>query len=445
MLSTEQIIDISRKNIVHPNSIVGCAPPGGIVFTRGKGAKVFDSSGKGYFEFFSMLGSNIIGHGREEMAEAIRSQIMELEYCDSFGGQVHTAVAEYAQKLAEFTPDKLKHFHFTSGGSESNDSATKIAWGYWHHRGKTGKYKIISLSESYHGATLSMTSCTGAKIMKTSWALSFPEFIHIPSPNCYRCPFEMQYPSCEVRCAEALAEAIDREGEDTVAAFIIDPILTSGGYAVPSSEYFSRVREICTEHNVLLIADEVVAGFGRTGKFWAHQMWDIAPDMMTMAKHMTGGYIPLGAVAISDEIYEGLVDKPLIHGFTFSGHPVACVAGSKLLEILQMENLVERAGEMGQYLQTRLAELRELPYVGDVRGIGLAGCIELVADKATKAGFDPEREPAKQIQLKAFEKGVLIREIGGLLMCVPPYIITTEQIDWAVDILKEAIQNLVID
>jgi putrescine aminotransferase len=440
MLSTEQLIKVGSRNIIYPNSIVGSTPPHGVVFTRGKGASVFDSNGKEYLELFAMLGANIIGHGREDMAEAIASQITQLEFSDNFMGHFHSAGIEYSQKLAEITPSKLKHFHFTSGGSESVEVAFKIAWTYWSQRGKKDKQKIVSLSESYHGATIATNSCTGNKNMR-SFAPVYPGFVYAPSPYCYRCPFGMEYPSCEVKCAEALAETIDKEGKDTIAAFIIDPILASQGSTLPIPKYFKRVREICTERNILFISDEVISGFGRTGKLWAHQMWDIVPDILTLAKGISGGYVPFGVVATSDEIYDTMVGNPFKHGITFSGHPVGCAAASKLLDIFQKEKLVERAAEMGQYMQTRLQEFKSLPYVGDVRGLGLFGCLEIVIDKKTKESGYPEKSPAQKIWLEAWQKGLMVRDLGGKILFMPPYVITKKQIDWGVDILKEVINS----
>jgi putrescine aminotransferase len=440
--NSERINAANTINIIHPFSTIGPSSTGSIIFTRGKGINLWDINGKKYLDFDGQVAVCNIGHGREEMAECIRSQVSQLEFCHIFQNTVSPITAKYAAELAGVTPDGINHFLFTTGGSESSDSAIKIVRAYWQNLGMTRKFKIISLDLSYHGLTLAMTSCSGREGLRSGWGPLPNGFIQIPSYHCYHCRFNLKYPHCEIRCAEALNEAIDKAGEDNVAAFIGEPVLGSGGFAPPPPEYYPRIREICNTRNILFIADEVITGFGRTGKFWGCQLWEIVPDIMIMAKGISGGYIPFGAVAVNEKVYGGLLGKPFMHGFTFSGHPVACAAASKILEILKRENLVERANNIGQYLQTRMAELKELPYVGDVRGVGMANCIELTADKKTKAGFYPERQPALEIVNRAFEQGLKFRLQGDMITSMPPYIITKDEIDYALDMLKKLIPEV---
>jgi len=384
---TGELLKWDCEHLIHSMSPLGSTR--GVVFDTAEGIILRDTEGKEYIDSCSQLVNVNIGHGRKEVIEAIVEQLGKLQYTTTYYGFTNTAAVLCAKKLAEITPPGLKHFFFTSGGSESVETAFKIARNYWHAK-KPEKHKIISLYNCFHGVsfgTLSATNLGMGRLWKSFGPL-VPGFLHIPSYYCYRCAFGMEYPGCRITCAEFLAETIENEGRDSVAAFIAKPVQGSVGMIDPPPEYWPKVRKICSEMGVLLIADEVMSGFGRTGKLFAVENWGVIPDIMTMAKGITSGYIPFGAVAIADEIYREMQSRktPFFHGFTYSGHPVGAAAAIKDMEIIVDEKLADNAARMGQYALGRLKEeFLPLPGVGTVNGLGLMIGIEYVEDRETKS------------------------------------------------------------
>jgi adenosylmethionine-8-amino-7-oxononanoate aminotransferase len=271
-----------------------------------------------------------------------------------------------------------------------------------------------------------------------------PGFSFVPAPHCYRCELGLSYPACELACAKALEQKIQEEGPDTVAAFIGEPIMGAGGAIVPPPEYWPMIEAICRKYGVLLILDEVITGFGRTGKRFALEQWNLKPDMLSLAKGISSGYVPLGACLITEDIYRDLVDKappgaPFPHGFTYNGHPVACVAALKNLDIMEQERLIEQAAEVGAYFQERLRACREQPLVGDVRGLGLIAGVELVRDPSTKERFEPVGQAGALVARLAFQGGLICRAIGDTIAFAPPLCITRCQVDDLVDIFAAAL------
>jgi len=384
---TGELLKWDCEHLIHSMSPLGSTR--GVVFDTAEGIILRDTEGKEYIDSCSQLVNVNIGHGRKEVIEAIVEQLGKLQYTTTYYGFTNTAAVLCAKKLAEITPPGLKHFFFTSGGSESVETAFKIARNYWHAK-KPEKHKIISLYNCFHGVsfgTLSATNLGMGRLWKSFGPL-VPGFLHIPLYYCYRCAFGMEYPGCRITCAEFLAETIENEGRDSVAAFIAEPVQGSVGMIDPPPEYWPKVRKICSEMGVLLIADEVMSGFGRTGKLFAVENWGVIPDIMTMAKGITSGYIPFGAVAIADEIYREMQSRktPFFHGFTYSGHPVGAAAAIKDMEIIVDEKLADNAARMGQYALGRLKEeFLPLPGVGTVNGLGLMIGIEYVEDRETKS------------------------------------------------------------
>jgi putrescine aminotransferase len=433
--STEELLKFDRDHILHPTCPVGQNL--GIVFKKGRGVILQDTEDKEYIDCASQLTCVNLGYGRIEIVDAIVEQMNKLEYTTLFFGFSHVAAIECGQRLAELTPQGLDHFLFTSGGSEGTETAFKIA------RLSTKKHKIISLYDSYHGVTLGSLSATGEG-KGTEWhglEPLAPGFIRIPSYYCYRCPFGKVYPSCDIQCAEFLAETIEREGSESVAAFIAEPVIGAGGTIFPPPEYWPRIREICTKYHVLLIADEVMTGFGRTGKFLALEHWGVEPDIMVMAKGITSAYFPFGAVAINDNVYNRLKGLTF-SAFTHSGHPVGSAVAVKAIEIYAREKVIENSARVGKHALDRLhAEFQTLPCVGAISGLGLFIGIEVVEDKDSKTSFDPELKVPMQIQKKARESGLLIRSrniansAGDRISLSPPLTITTEEIDRALEIL----------
>lgn len=441
---TEELVKKDLDHVLHPATLLrDHARTGPLVFVEGHGIWLKDSDGREYIDGFAGLWNVSVGHGRTAIVDAIQAQAQKLAYATMFGGAANDQAIELAYKLAQYTPASIRRFHWTCGGSESNDSAIKIARYYWRMQGKEDKYKVVSRVLAYHGLTYGAMSATGMAHYWTNFGPTVPGFIHIPPPYCYRCPWEKQYGQCDIDCAQALDKAIEAEG-DTVAEFIAEPVIGTAGVIPPPPEYFPMVREICTRRGVLLHLDEVVTGFGRTGKFFAAEHWGIQPDLMSMAKALTSGYLPLGAVGITEEIYQGLMksEVPFFHGLTYNGHPVCCAAAIANIDIIVKENLVENAARMGKYMLERLQELLDLPYVGDVRGLGLVAAIELVEDKKTKAKFDPQKKIPQQVFLKARENGLVCRAMGDNICFSPPLIITREEIDLMVDRIRPAIESI---
>lgn len=437
--STSELFEWDKQHLIHPMAPVGTDPT--VVMAEGDGIYIMDTDGKQYLDGASQLTCTNLGYSQKEIAEAVAEQMNKLSYASSFFGNCNRANIECGRKLAQLTPEGLKHFFFTLGGSESIDAAFRIARTYWRNKNKQNKFKIISLYYSYHGVNFGAVSATAWKngMFAAGVQPVVPGFLRIPTYYCYRCAFDATYPDCGMQCAKFLAYTIEQEGQDTIAAFIAEPVHGTAGSIVPPPEYWPMVRKICSDHEVLLIADEVMTGFGRTGKMFATEHWGVVPDIMTMAKGLTSAYLPFGAVAVRDDVVEGLKGSA-IFGFTYSGHPVCSAAAIKAMEIYERDNIVENAAEMGKYTLERLkAECLNLPCVGDISGLGLMLGIEIVADKQNRTAFPPDQNVAMDIGNEARKKGLLIR-VADRIAFTPPLIITRDEIDKALDILLPIIE-----
>jgi len=437
---TEKLIELDREHIVHPMLSVGKEPP--IIVEKAHGIMLQDTEGKQYIDLMAQLVNLNLGHGRQEIIDAATRQLKELQHGALYFGMGNPSNIECARSLAEITPPGVKHFFFASGGSEANELAFRMARSYWQHQGKN-KFKIISLYNAYHGISYGSMSATGTGKGR-SWEGFYPTvpgFIHIPPFYCYRCYFDMKYPDCDIKCARFLAKIIENEGQDSVAAFIAEPAQGSGGVIPPPPEYWPIVREICTRYDVLLIADEVMTGFGRTGKLFALEHWGVTPDMMTMSKGINAAYLPLGALAMNDSVYDGLKGLSM-SGYSHGGNPAASAAAVKAIEIYGKEKIAENAAKVGKHALERLqAEFEPLPCVGDVRGLGLLIGMEIVADKTSKTMISEEQ--AERLQERARQNGLLLRFPGyRALFVTPPLTITIEEMDKALDILKPLVAEL---
>ena len=422
----------------------------GIVVDRGQGIYFEDTEGKRYIDAASQLLCVNLGYGQKEIVDAAYKEMERVQYSMLFHGFSNVASIECGQRLSELVPMELDHFNFTSGGSESIGVALRLARLYWDAKGRGNKNKIISLYDSYHGTAHGGLIATGSGrgFYEKGASPVAPGFIHIPSYYCYRCMFGLEYPSCNMRCARFLAEIIEKEGAESIAAFIAEPELGVGGMIAPPPEYWPIVRQICTDYDVLLITDEIMTGFGRTGKMFAVEHWGIKPDIMAMAKGITSAYLPFGAVAFSGEIWEALKGRNLV-SYTYAGHPVCAAAAVKAMEIYVRDKVVENAASVGRYALDRLKrDFEPLACVGEVGGLGLMLGIEIVTDKDTKATFDPNLHIMQQLQDKALKKGMFIRtaEItsgpGDRICFAPPLIITKEEVDKALDILYQILADL---
>ena len=441
---TEELIKLDHEHVIH--SVWPFKErPRDAIFEEGHGVMLRDTEGREYIDGSSQLVNVNLGHGRREIIEAVLEQIKKLQYTHTFWGFSNTAVIKCSQKLAELTPPGLDHFFFTSGGSESIETAVRIARLYWNSQGKS-KTKIIGLHGSFHGVSGSAVAATsvGNKSFQYGFGPVAPGFLHIPSYYCYRCAFKLEYPSCGILCAQFLAETIEKEGAETVAAFLAEPEQGSFGFVSPPPEYWPMVREICDKYNVLLIDDEVMSGFCRTGKMFTAEHWNLKPDMITMAKGITSGYFPFGATALSDKVWGGLPKGTMFtHGFTYSGHPVGAAASIATMEAYLKEKIAENATKVGEHLMKRLrTECEPLPHVGNIGGLGLMIGVELVKDKKTKALFSTD--VIEELQTKARQKGLIIRFMprNGRIQISPPLIITVKEMDQLLDILLPLIAEL---
>lgn len=407
---------------------------------EGKGIRVADSTGRTYLDLAAGgTRANAVGWGREEIAQAMYEQAKKLHYFTPVESH-NSAAVEFAATLSELTPGELSTAFFVCDGSEAVETAFKLAKQYNYYRGLPRKYKIISRRDSYHGTTMGALSAMGANHpLRRIMDPLVPGYLFVDRPYCYRCPYGREYPNCSIDCARALEKLILDEGPEQVAAFIAESIMQMGGCVIPPPEYFPMIREICDKYDVLFIDDEVITGFGRTGKMFGIEHFGVVPDIMVMAKQLTSGYVPMGAAVTKPSV---IGEFPVFrHIHTYGAHPVACKAASVNLEIIKREELVENAREMGEYFLNGLKELEKQPIVGEVRGIGLWLGIEFVQDKKTKARFPEENNPAPRIVKRIREKGAFCRPSVQSIEIAPALIITRSDIDEALRILEEAIAD----
>ncbi|HEV3024300.1 MAG TPA: aspartate aminotransferase family protein [Pirellulales bacterium] len=416
------------------------------VWVRGEGAVLVDRDGKQYLDGLAGLWNVVAGHGRRELADAAAKQMGELAYASSYAGSTNRPAIALAERVAGLCYRGINRFYFTSGGAESNESAFKTARFYWKLAGKPGKFKVVSRMWGYHGVTLAAMSATGIASYWPMFEPRTPGFTHIESPYPYRfapssSPGETRTPGQQA--ADLLEAAILREGPDTVAAFLGEPVQGAGGVIVPPDDYWPRIREICDRYDVLLIADEVITGFGRTGEWFGLTRWDIEPDIVCFAKAITSGYFPLGGIGVSGRVAAAIdgaaEERTWMHAFTYSGHPVGCAVALANLDIIEREGLVARAGVLGRRLLEGLRTLAVHPHVGDVRGLGLMCAVELVADKATKEEFPAAEKVGARVHAATQARGLFSRLRGDVFLLAPPFVTTEEQIDRMVEILGESI------
>ena len=418
---------------------------GPIVITRGEGPYVFNDRGVRYINGLSSLWNVAVGHGRDELVEAAAKQMHELAYATCFR-QTHPRAIELAAKLVEITAGRFEHVYLGSNGSEAVESAIKMARQYYrqspylndHHR-----HKIISLRHSYHGVSYGAMSTSGSEMDMDKFGPVLPGFIQIEPPYCYRCSYEKRsYPDCGLECADALEETIMAEGDETVAAFIMEPIMGAYGIIEPPVEFYKRAGEICRRHGLLFIVDEVATGFGRTGKLFASEDWDPQPDILCLGKSMSSGYLPLAATLATDAIFQRFKGKGnrFDNGSTSSGHPVCAAVGLANIGILLRENLAENAIRVGTHLKSRLEELMEKrELIGDIRGRGLMIGIELVKDREKKVPLTDEE--IFKIYLDIASLGLVVYYRRNNLALLPPLIIDDGIADQMVSILDEALDT----
>ncbi|RKD73537.1 adenosylmethionine-8-amino-7-oxononanoate aminotransferase [Sinobaca qinghaiensis] len=419
-----------------------------IIFEKGQGSRVTDIDGNEYLDAMSGLWCVNVGHGRETIAEAAMMQMKKLGYVPLSNS--HAPAVNLAEALNDWLVEDYRFF-FSNSGSDANEVAFKMARQYHQQKGTYGKYKILSRYRAYHGNSMGAMGATGQASRKLKYEPAGEGFKHVPPPYCYRCPFGKEPNSCSLECASAIENMIEWEGEASVAAVIVEPVITGGGMIVPPDGYLQELRAICDRHDVLLIVDEVICGFGRSGEPFGHRNFDVIPDIVTMAKGITSAYAPLSATAVRQEIYEVFKQKEATSHFrhvnTFGGNPVSCAVALENLAIIEEEKLVEEASDMGAFLAEELSVLWEFPVVGDIRTFGLMAGIELVEDRESKTPLAVE----KMNQLLAFcrEKGVIAGKNGdtvpgfqNVLTLAPPFIITKDEIRQILAVFKEALAGV---
>ena len=435
---TEELLKYDAEHVMHSLGSVGSNY--GFALESAEGIKVRDSDGQEYMDLSSPLVNVNFGHSRRDIIEVAKAQLDKMQFAATLRGFCSVPVIEYSQKLAQVVPKGLNHFLYTLTGADANDCAFKIANLYHKIKGER-RYKIISLFNSYHG-TLRGTggaSNVGKGIMGECPPCG--DHLHVPNYFCYRCPLHLEYPRCGVECAKFLDYVIENEGKDNVCCFIAEPVQGSGGFISPPPEYFPLVREICSKHGVLFIADEVMTGFGRTGKMWGIDNWNVVPDIMTMSKAIVAAYLPFGAVAVSGEIFNTLRGHMLPVGSSESGNPICCAVASKVLDIMRDEHIVEHAAEMGKYARERLEkEFLPLPHIGSLSGLGLMLGLDIVVDKETKT--TPGPEVVELIRVRGLEQGLYTRILSGRFCFGPPLVITKEEVDEALDRLYPVFAEL---
>jgi len=408
------------------------------IIERGLGSKVYDIYGKEYLDLVSGVTRPVgVGYGRKELAETMAAQAEKLCYFTPMQYSNPPAI-ELAAKVASLLPGDVDEVFFASSGSEAVESALKLAKQHYFYRGEQKRYKVIARRGAYHGTTMGALSLLGtAHPMRQVMEPAVPGAVFVDPPYCYRCPWKQSYPGCDLLCAETVKTAIEFEMPDMVAAVIGEPLMQGYGALALPKEYWSRVREICDHYDILLIVDEVITGFGRTGAMFASEELGVLPDIITMAKQITSGYVPLSAAACRPKVTAPIPSFQHLH--TWGSHPVACAVGLRNIQIIEEEGLVARAKEMGGYFLSGLRELERHPWVGEARGTGLWCALDLTSDKKTRAMFSAADFPGGAVVKRARDKGLIIKIMGPALEFAPPLIITTEEIDWALEVLDECL------
>jgi len=407
---------------------------GPIVIESGDGIYVTDSDGRQYIEAMAGLWSVGVGFGEKRLADAAHRQMLKLPFYHSFSSKSNEPAILLAEKLVEISPERLQRVFFTNSGSEANDTVVKMIWYLNNARGKPQKKTFLSRLGAYHGITIASGSLTGLPTNHRDFDLPAIPVKHLTCPHYWRQGREGESEAEFVdRLAQELEDVIAEAGADTIAAFIGEPLMGAGGVMPPPEGYWARVQEICRRHDILIVADEVINGFGRLGTMFASDYYGIDPDVMVVSKQITSSYQPLAAILFSDEIYQGIADNTAKigtfgHGFTASGHPVACAVGLENLAIIEENDLVANAKASGEVLQRELARFRSHPLVGEVRGVGLIAAVELVADKATKARFDPVGTAGMPLFGFGHEHGLIVRAIGDQIAFCPPMIIRPDEV-----------------
>jgi 4-aminobutyrate--pyruvate transaminase len=435
--------------LLHPTTnLLTHRSTGPLVIERAEGIYVYDSAGKRYIEGLAGLWCTGLGYGNQELVETAREQMSRLSFSHLFGGRSHEPAIALAEKIKAIAPVPVSKVFFTNSGSEANDTQVKLAWYYNNARGQPRRKKIVARQRGYHGTTVASASLSGLGVFHAGFDLPIAGVLHTDCPHYWKSAepgeSEADYAGRLVGNLEAL---IEREGPDTIAAFIAEPIMGAGGVLIAPATYFEKVQALLARHGIAFIADEVICGFARTGNWWGSQTFGIQPATITMAKAVTSAYVPMGALTVPQPVYESLVEASgkhgmFAHGFTYSGHPLACAVALKTIEIYERIDIVEHVRRVAPIFQTRLRALADHPLVGEARGVGLIGALELVRDKRARQSFEPKLGVGAKAARFAEDEGVLSRAVGGdnLALC-PPLVIEGSEIEAMFDCIARALDR----
>ena len=452
-LSLEQL---DKETLLHPMTpLAEHLDKGPMIMQGGTGVRVTDSHGKQYIDASAGLWCVNIGYGRDALAKAAAAEMANMGYFHMFGSASNEPLIRLADRVIRLLQQQagvtqMSKVFFGNSGSDANDTQVKLVRHYNNLRGKPEKKKIISRHGAYHGLTVASGSLTGIPMYHNAFDLPIDGVIHLSTPHYFRyAEAGESEPQFSQRLADELEQTIQREGADTIAAFIAEPVMGTGGVLLPPQGYFEKVQSILQQHDILFIADEVICGFGRLGSWFGSGFYNLQPDMVTMAKGLTSAYFPMSAVAICDKVWQVLLDAsgeigPFAHGFTYSGHPVGAAVAMANLDIMEGEGLIDNSARVGAYFKQQLSEaLSDHPNVGEVRGEGLMLAVELVADRATKTAFAAELKTHRKVMAKALEYGVMVRALpfGDVISFSPPLTFTESDVDETVDAFQRALRE----
>lgn len=421
-----------------------------IIIDHGKGVYLYDKNGKEYIDIVSSWWCNLLGHCNPTINEYIKNQLNNLEHV-IFANFSHEPAIKLCEELSKIIPKGLTKFNFSDNGSASVECALKMSFQYQYQIGNKRKTKFMCLSEGYHGETIGALSVGSMDLYAKMYKPMLMDTIHVEAPDCYRCPYGKVRDCCNAECFEYAEKSFKEHGEEA-CAIIVEPLLQgSAGMRIYPPVYLKKMRKLCDEYNVLLIADEIATGFGRTGKMFAFEHADVSPDIMCVSKGLTGGYMPMAITITTDEIYNAFYDdynkgKAFMHSHTYSGNPLGCSAALAVQKILKEEAILEKAKIRADYLNNKLNNaLADNLHVGEIRNIGLINAIELVKNKKTKEGYDPKLRIGYEIYKRALNKGLILRPLGNVLYFNPPLVINEEEIDKAISICRESVSEVIFN
>ena len=446
--STARLQELDALHHLHPFTDTRALNKKGVkVISRAEGVYLWDSDDNKYLDGMAGLWCVNVGYGRREIMDAAYQQMQQLPYYNSFFQTSHPPAIELAQRISEITPAHLNRVFFCGSGSEANDTVLRMVRHYWASVGKPTKRIVISRENAYHGSTMAGASLGGMNPMHAQGGLPIPDIDHIMQPHWFSEGFDSTPEQFGERAANALEQRIVELGADNVAAFIAEPVQGAGGVIVPPSTYWPQIQKICQQHDILLVADEVICGFGRTGKWFGSDTFEIAADLMAIAKGLSSGYLPIGGVVVSDRVVEGLEQGgDFNHGYTYSGHPACAAAALANIELMQKERIVENAGEkIAPYFQRKLKALEQHPLVGQVRGVGLLGAIQLVPEKPSNKPFIKGGVVATRCRDYSNDGGLIMRAVDDSMILSPPLVISEQEIDELFNIATDALDQTYSD